>query len=264
VTRPFRVIAHRGDSAACPENTLAAFASAVAAGADEIECDVRVTRDGVPVIHHDASLRRTMGVDALVAEVTAAEIAVLDPVRARGGGAEVRVPTLVDALRAAADFPLQLELKEAAAVPATVGALRACSDDALYRRVVLTSFDRHLILAARALDRRLSVGWLMTDDDDIDAPASRRLGIASLMPHWRRLTSEIVAQVHGHGLSVRAWGVKDLPSADRAIAAGADGCTYDDPRELLAHLRATGRRPATLPLPPLAQLANLGAPEPRT
>ncbi|MBA2481885.1 MAG: glycerophosphodiester phosphodiesterase [Planctomycetes bacterium] len=256
--RPFRVIAHRGDSTHYPENTLAAFASAIALGADEIECDVRVTRDGVPVIHHDATLRRVLGVDALVSDLSCAEVLALVPTRSRDGGAEVRVPTLEQMLDAVGGIPLQIELKEPSAVAATVAALRARADASLYGRVILTSFHRDLILAARALDDRLSVGWLMTDDHDVDPAACDAAGIASVMPHWRRLTSDVVSAAQRAGLSVRAWGVKDLACAQSAIAAGADGCTYDDPRELLAHLTARGARPHSKPLPPLAQVGKHG------
>ena len=68
-TFPF-VSGHRGDSRAAPENTLASFSAAIAAGADFIELDVRTTSDGHQVCLHDPSLKRTTGYDALVKDVT--------------------------------------------------------------------------------------------------------------------------------------------------------------------------------------------------
>ena len=69
-----RVIAHRGASAYAPENTLAAFTEAKRRGASWVEIDVRLTADSVPIVMHDASLRRTLGVDRLVAELQRAEL----------------------------------------------------------------------------------------------------------------------------------------------------------------------------------------------
>ena len=57
------IIGHRGASAVAPENTMAAFREAIAVGADGIEFDVRLTRDGVPVVIHDSTLRRTLAPD---------------------------------------------------------------------------------------------------------------------------------------------------------------------------------------------------------
>src|ERR1041385_5287703 len=72
------IIAHRGASAVAPENTMVAFRAAIAAGADGIEFDVRLTRDGIPVIIHDSTLRRTAGVAARVADLDWTELQRVD------------------------------------------------------------------------------------------------------------------------------------------------------------------------------------------
>src|SRR5687768_14872032 len=71
---PPLIIAHRGASAVAPENTIAAFEAAIAAGADGVEFDVRLTRDGVPIIIHDETLYRTHGVRGRVADMTLNEL----------------------------------------------------------------------------------------------------------------------------------------------------------------------------------------------
>ena len=73
-----RIIAHRGSSAHAPENTLAAFELAVAGGAEGIEFDVRLTRDGEAVVIHDADLKRTALSEGIVSGMTAAELAEID------------------------------------------------------------------------------------------------------------------------------------------------------------------------------------------
>ena len=73
-----RTIAHRGDSSSAPENTIAAFEAAVAAGSDLIEIDVRLAADGVPVIMHDATALRTAGIDAEVAATPSGALGAAD------------------------------------------------------------------------------------------------------------------------------------------------------------------------------------------
>ena len=68
------IIGHRGASAVAPENTLAAFREAIAVGADGIEFDVRLTRDGFPVVIHDSSLRRTGGLSQRIGDLTWSEV----------------------------------------------------------------------------------------------------------------------------------------------------------------------------------------------
>jgi myo-inositol-1(or 4)-monophosphatase len=89
--RTLQATAHRGDVERHRENTIAAVRSAVDAGADFIEVDVRVTRDGSVVLLHDATLERLWGLDRPVAEVDWAEVAAL-------GSGDNRIPLLTDVL----------------------------------------------------------------------------------------------------------------------------------------------------------------------
>jgi len=117
------VIAHRGASGWAPENTMPAFELAARQGADAFELDVRLTRDGVPVVLHDAALDRTTDRSGLLETLTYQELGEVDagyrftpdrrsfPFRAR----EVRIPMLRQVLRSFPEVPLLLELKEPAA-----------------------------------------------------------------------------------------------------------------------------------------------------
>ncbi len=72
------ILGHRGASAVAPENTLAAFSPAILDGAEGIEFDVRLSRDRVPMVIHDASLRRTAFIDRLVCDLTSEELQRID------------------------------------------------------------------------------------------------------------------------------------------------------------------------------------------
>jgi glycerophosphoryl diester phosphodiesterase len=97
------VIAHRGASADAPENTMAAFELALRQGADALELDVRLSRDGVPIVLHDPTLDRTTPLRGPAAAHTAGELR------------SARVPSLADVLSAFPRTPLLIDLKEAAA-----------------------------------------------------------------------------------------------------------------------------------------------------
>ncbi|WP_192456967.1 glycerophosphodiester phosphodiesterase family protein [Musicola keenii] len=114
---PDRLIAHRGAAALAPENTLVSMRKAAAMGARWLEVDVKLTRDGKPVIIHDDRVDRTTNGRGLVAGLTLAEIRRLEA--SAGFGAEfagVRVPTLEELIECvlALDIGLQLELKPTA------------------------------------------------------------------------------------------------------------------------------------------------------
>jgi glycerophosphoryl diester phosphodiesterase len=88
------VMAHRGNSAACPENTLAAFRRAFDEGADILETDLHMTIDGMFVCVHDRTADRTCGVPGNIEEMTLAEIKALSASYGRSEFAAERIPTL--------------------------------------------------------------------------------------------------------------------------------------------------------------------------
>lgn len=114
------VIGHRGNRAHAPENTIESFAQAVAAGADAIEFDVRVTADGIGVVHHDPTVNRTTNGTGEIARLTFDELKRLDaganftrdggktfPYRGQGH----RIPTLDEVIEAFPTIPLLIEIK---------------------------------------------------------------------------------------------------------------------------------------------------------
>ena len=112
------VFAHRGGSALAPENTLAAFDNGLALGADGLELDVHLSRDGVVVVHHDRTLERTTNLAGLLADRSAAELARADAgcrfVRDQTSpfaGQGIGVPTLDDVLARYPDRPIVVEMK---------------------------------------------------------------------------------------------------------------------------------------------------------
>ena len=127
------VIGHRGASGEYPENTLLAFARALEQGADALECDTRITADGVAVVIHDPTLERTTNGQGPV------EAMDLGPLQRLDAGRGERVPTLAEALAAFPRTEFILEIKDRrAAGPAR----RVLADQRAEKRVLVGAFDR--------------------------------------------------------------------------------------------------------------------------
>jgi glycerophosphoryl diester phosphodiesterase len=248
--RTFHVIAHRGDSAHAPENTFAAFDLAVALPADGIETDAQVSKDGVAVLIHDLTTRRTAGKDAPVGSQTLDELRGLDAGSWMNAAfAQARIPTLDDALAKYLDkITFNMELKGAGSAVPVVAALQKYAGTGAFERIMVTSFKTEWLAEAKRLDPRCHICPLIDINKPFTLEEARALQVTAVSPHQADLTAARVDAFHQRGITVLAWGVKNLEAAKHVVETGADGCTYDDPGELLAYLKERGLRPASLPL----------------
>lgn len=175
------VMAHRGNRAACPENTMASFRRAIADGADILETDLHLTSDGVFVCIHDATVDRTTDGHGAVAEMTLEQLQRLSASYGRPEFAAERVPALRElAALLPANVALALELKtdrflEPEVSRRLIGELRQA--EALERTVVL-SFHLPRILAVRAVEPEMPIGWITL------TRAWPRAGVEMLGPLW--------------------------------------------------------------------------------
>ena len=227
-----RIWAHRGASAHAPENTLEAFELARSAGADGIELDVRLDRDGNVVVFHDRDLQRLCGRPGCIEELSAAERKEL---RVRGAA----VPTLEEVFHVLGDLELNVEIKanrpgrNAALVEATANVIRRSGRA---DQVLVSSFDpfsllqfyRHLPDIALAFlfgaDQTLPIrkGWL-----------GRAMGATVLHPEHTLCTADNVKAWHTSGRPVNAWTVDDPLELQRLNDLGVDGVFTNDPARAL-------------------------------
>ncbi|MFE6778006.1 glycerophosphodiester phosphodiesterase [Streptomyces sp. NPDC057702] len=231
----FTAVAHRGDPYVQRENTLASIRSAVRAGADAVEVDVRITRDGEPVLLHDASLKRLWGHDRALADLTAAEVGAVT-----GGG----VPALRDGLDEMAGGPrtvrAMLDLPAPSAVPATLATVRAAgAADRVYYCGNLTA-----LRAVRRADPDAEIAFTWTSL----APPRPEL-VAELRPRWLNyrfgiVSPALVEQAHADGILVSAWTADTKRTMRRLLRAGVDGITTNrigTLRALIGHGALEGR-----------------------
>jgi glycerophosphoryl diester phosphodiesterase len=249
-------IAHRGGAQLMPENTLAAFADAMARGCDGAELDVQLTRDGKVVVHHDfrlkAGLARKDGVwlsepGPRIKDLTWRELRQYDVGTAQPDGDYARlhpllnpmqavVPTLKDVAELAArkHFLLFVELKcdagddSADPVALADAAFAIASDKAVY-----VGFDWRALLRIRQLG---GACWFTTDKLSGDArpviDMIAQAGGQGWFPNFADATPENVAHARGRGLKVGAWTVND--PADMGALAGLDAICTDRPDLLQA------------------------------
>ena len=251
-TRRPLVFAHRGGSALAPENTIAAFENGLALGADGLELDVRVSRDGVVVVHHDSRLERTTNLRGDVAAFSASELERADaghhfgPERGwpfRGCG--IGIPTLRSVLDRYPGRRVIIEMKvnHPECAREVVDVVRG--SDAV-DRTCLGAFGWRVLRAVRALDpaiatsaAREEVRWALYRSR-CRWPVSRVSYDGYQVPEFAGRTTVVsprfVADAHRAGLGVQVWTVDDEEVARRMLEWGVDGLITDRP-DLIVPLR---------------------------
>jgi glycerophosphoryl diester phosphodiesterase len=243
---PPLALAHRGQRATYPEQTLEAYEAAIRLGADGIETDVQRTRDGRLAMMHDLTLdRTTSGHGPIAAEDW-------DAVRALDAGswfdprfAGVRVPSLEETLElvVGAGLLLCVEIKGTPAdTPATaVAVARLLRDRDLLDQVFISSFDHAALQAARnevgdpllAPERLPEAG---PSDPTIARDQAVALDAAALQHRWEDLTTAVVGAVHDAGSAIWSWPIDSLESIARSVELGCDAVIGDDVSLLLEGL----------------------------
>jgi glycerophosphoryl diester phosphodiesterase len=251
--RPGRplVIAHRGHSMGAPEQTLAAYRRAIELGADMIEADVRLTRDGVPVMLHDETLDRTTSGHGPLAELDLNELRKLD-----AGSwfspefAGERVPLLEElvALADAADVALCLEAKST-----TTGdidgthAMALVIGGAIVRhgradRDVAASFDHDSLRQMRERHPEVAIAPDRLPERGILEPAAivaqaQAIGAEIIQHHHEDLAAQTIDACHAAGIAVWPWPVNRTDDIERVVRLGVDGLMGDDVAALVAAVR---------------------------
>ncbi|BBD08306.1 glycerophosphodiester phosphodiesterase [Desulfovibrio ferrophilus] len=227
--------AHRGFSAKYPENTLAAFEAALEAGADGIELDVTLSRDGRLVVIHDETLDRTTDGTGPVSALDWDELGDLDAGRWFDEAfAGQRLPSLSEVLDVVGGKMLvNIEIKPEAAcvsadVPVEQQVLDCVREHGLMDSVVVSSFDYSILLRLRGLDADLRLGTLFTgEEENIDFRALLQ-AIDAFSFHIRaaELIPEIVDLFHEDGIKVYCWTESyddEALAMEQVLEMGVDG-----------------------------------------
>jgi glycerophosphoryl diester phosphodiesterase len=241
------VIAHRGASGECPENTLAAFRRAIELGADMLECDVQCSRDGTIVVLHDTQVDRTTDGHGWVRALTWRELKQLDAGAWFGDAFRgERLPALEDVLAlTAGKVLLNIEIKRAILqgrhirnIAEKVAALVARSG--LHKTVLVSSFDPYALAHVQACQPDIPTALVaMRRPRGGVSAAMQRFGVQALHISHAYVTPRLLTEAHSMRCPVRAFTVDAVPQMRRLIGYGVDGVFTNYPgrlRHLLAEM----------------------------
>lgn len=215
-----KIYAHRGYSAAFPENTRAAFQGALDLGVFGVELDIHMSSDGIPVVIHDENLARTTNGSGPVIGKTAAQLAELDAGNGEG------VPTFEEVLALAnGRLRFDIEIKAGNCEQPVLDLL------ARYPETIaaISCFDWEVLSRVRELDPAAEL-WVLADWITEDAIATaQRLGATTLAIEHSSISEDSTSSATEEGLQVMAWTVNSQDEANRLRNLGVASICTDDP-----------------------------------
>ncbi len=236
------VTAHRGDSVNAPENTIDAFKAGIKAGADWIETDVYCTSDGKLVLCHDASMKRTSGVNLDIARSTWSELSLLDVAfqyrNIHGLTIQKCPPQRMPLLEEAIDLILKEKKARLSLQPKM-----DCVDKiaAVIKKMKAEDWvgfnDGNLSYMSRAKELLPSavIFWDRSPNFEVekDIAVARDKKFDALVVHFTSLTPEKISKIQKAGLVVGAWTVDDEKEMEKLLKMGVERIYTDDPNLLL-------------------------------
>ena len=251
------IIAHRGASALAPENTLAAFQKAIEDGAEGIEFDVRLAKDGVPVVFHDANLYRVGRIEGRVSDFTAEELQTLDvgswfnaknPRQAVEKFSAETVSTLAQTLDFLKDYKhliyIELKCKDAEIESLVKAVCQIISQSSLLPNILVKSFKLEAIPITRRLCPDVKTGALFAPKIMTILRKEKHLvKIASdleadqLSLHFSLATHKLMEKATKKNLAVTIWTADNPRWVKRAIDLGINAIITNNPARLLAKRR---------------------------
>lgn len=243
-----KILAHRGANHYAPQNTLPAFRKAIELGADGVENDVHLTKDGVLVICHNYDIDQTSNGTGFICEYTLEELRKFDfGSYFSEDFAGTQIPTLDEFLDLADAFEIiNIELKSPKQkntdiVRKTIEAVKKFN---LFDRLIISSFDDRLLVEAKEIDKTVKTGLLYEPSSEkIEAILDDTVGFAksigadALHPFVGYVDEDYIEEAHEAGLIVNPWTV-NLEKAYRCLKEwDCDGVITDTPDVAAKFLR---------------------------
>lgn len=248
------IIGHRGASALAPENTIAAFRKAIEDGADGIEFDVRLSKDGIPVVFHDNDLVRLAQIDSQVIDLSCEDLKKIDvgswfnrknPKLSGTNFTKERIPTLAELLQFLRDYDgvIYIELKcRKEEMPDLVKAVCAqIKDDKLFRQIILKCFKlRALTLAKLEIPEIYTASLFAPKILNVFRKKKHLLEKAEdclaneISLHFSLATQKLVRRAQSFGFPTTIWTADNPRWVKRAYKLGINAVITNNPARLLA------------------------------
>ena len=223
-----KIYGHRGASAYAPENTLEAFEKAVNMGADGVELDVHLTKDGELVVTHDEWVERVSDGSGWVKDLTLKELKELHFNKTHPEYKNARIPTLKEVF----DFlkptglEINIELKNSLVDYPELErkTIEMAAKTFPFERLLFSSFNHYSMLRVKEFDRKLKCGLLYTATPVKSWEYAKRLGVEALHPDYAEVITPggMCEKAHEAGVQVNTWTVNDAEDIRKVLREGAD------------------------------------------
>jgi glycerophosphoryl diester phosphodiesterase len=225
------IVGHRGTRAIAPENTLKAIRVGMVC-ADYVEVDVRLSRDGIPVIIHDARLDRTTSGTGQVNDLPLKELKELD------AGSGEKIPTLEEAITEVVqgDRGLIIEIKEPGSEEIICNVLGNC----IVAKVMAVSFHSGSLSIMKTCLPDLKTGIIVPNNQVHHQVEENGFSFDYILPRLDFLTPELVKRAHDSGKRVLPWTLNSRGELKKALIMGVDGFVTDDPCTALRTVQTNG------------------------
>lgn len=228
--------AHRGASEYYPENTISSFAAGIDMGANGIETDVQITKDGILVIYHDDSTKEKIGFDGCIADYTWEELTHARMKNEKYGREDCLI-TFEDFLKYFGwrDLTFAIELKVCGIAAAVIDMLKRYN---VYDKAIITSFYYNALVEAHAYDKNARIGWLYVDHKADTVEKLHAVGAMQACPKASNITKEMLDELYSEGFECRAWGISNTDIMKRTVDIGVNGgMTVNFPDKLVEYMK---------------------------
>ncbi|RSD27378.1 glycerophosphodiester phosphodiesterase [Mesobacillus subterraneus] len=228
------ILAHRGYSAEYPENTMLAFREAAKAGADGLELDVQMTKDGELVVIHDEKVDRTTDGTGFVKDYQLKDLLKLDA-RFKFASLPNRepIPLLKEVLEwlAGTDLICNIELKNTLFMYEGMEekVIEMVREFRLTDRIIISSFNHYSIVKSYMLAPEIEIAPLLSDGLYMPWIYAQSIRAKGFHPHWRAAQDEIVISSLDSGVEVRPYTVNKDNELERFFRVNCSAVITDDP-----------------------------------
>lgn len=229
--------AHRGASEYAPENTLSSFYLGLLQGANGIETDVQLTKDGVLVLFHDDTLERVTDAGGVIADYTYEQLRQIKVYGNSVTGFYDRIITLDTFLETFSGYDIRfaIELKKPGTEKGVIEAVRRYG---IGDQTTVTSFDYELLKNVKEMAPDIRIGWLVKGDGTAQLLKLLEIGGEEMAPRAADMTPESVKALRDAGVGVRAWGISSQDLMKKMCRLEVDGMTVNFPDRLAGYLNS--------------------------
>ncbi|MGN0629464.1 MAG: glycerophosphodiester phosphodiesterase [Oscillospiraceae bacterium] len=217
-----KIYAHRGFSEKYPENTLLAFKKAAETGAEGIELDVHLTKDGEIVVMHDENTVRTTGTNALIKDLTLEQFKLLDAGYVKKGefGFEAP-PALREVFELLAETGMECNIEIKSGVYEYPGierkVLNLIDEFGLRDKIIISSFNHYTVCRFKELAPDVKCGFLEESWLIHPGAYTRNRGVECFHPFFNMLNHENVQDLRNNGIEINAWTINDEEDMRKAL-----------------------------------------------